>query len=118
VMAQDDYWDVAANFRSLALAIEAMRQLERHGGGVMMERAFSGFTALPAPEGTAPKRPWWKVFNYSDDPDARADLSAEEVEARFKTLARRRHPDVDGGSVELMSELNVAREDAIRELGG
>lgn len=29
-----------------------------------------------------------------------------------------RHPDVDGGSVELFVELQVARDDAVRSLGG
>jgi len=118
VMACDRFIRPAHNMRSLGLAIEAMRQLERHGGGVMMERAFAGFTALPPPEGSQPKRPWYVVLNYSEDPEARADLSVEEIEARFKTLAKRRHPDVDGGSTELMAELNEAREDAVRELGG
>lgn len=118
VMAQDRYWDVAANLRSLALAIEAMRALDRHGGGTMMERAFAGFTALPAPDGAKPKRPWWTVLNYPADPDDRLDLSVEEVDARFRTLAKRRHPDVDGGSVEAFQELQEARDDAVREIGG
>ena len=118
VMASDAFDNIASNLRSLGLAIEALRQLERHGGGVMMERAFAGFTALPAPEGSAPKRPWWTVMNYSADPQERLDLSVEEVEARFRTLAKRRHPDVDGGSAELMTELNEAREQAVREIGG
>lgn len=118
VMAADAYDNIAANLRSLGLAIEALRQLERHGGGVMMERAFAGFTALPAPEGSAPKRAWWVVLNYGEDPETRLDLSIEEVEARFKTLAKRRHPDADGGSTELMAELNEARTDAVRDLGG
>lgn len=118
VMAADGYSNIAANLRSLGLAIEALRQLERHGGGVMMERAFAGFTALPAPEGSAPKRAWWVVLNYGEDPESRLDLSADEVEARFRTLAKRRHPDADGGSKEAMAELNQAREDAVRDLGG
>jgi hypothetical protein len=118
VMAQDAYLNIAANVRSLGLAIEALRQLDRHGGGTMMERAFAGFTALPAPEGARPKRPWWKVLNYGDDPEARADLTVDEVEARFRALAKRRHPDVDGGSADAMAELNEAREDAVRALGG
>ncbi len=46
VMVMDRFTSVAGNVRSLTLAIEAMRQLERHGGGTMMERAFSGFTAI------------------------------------------------------------------------
>jgi hypothetical protein len=118
VMAADAYDNIAANLRSLGLAIEALRQLERHGGGVMMERAFAGFTSLPAPEGSAPKRPWWTVLNYGEDPETRLDLSVDEVKARYRTLAKRRHPDSDGGSHELMSELNEALVDAERDLGG
>jgi hypothetical protein len=37
-MARDRFNTVAGNLRSLTLAIEAMRQLERHGGSTMMER--------------------------------------------------------------------------------
>lgn len=118
VMAQDAYEGIAANLRSLGLAIEAIRALERHGGGHMMERAFAGFTALPAPEGSKPKRPWWIVLNYGDSDEARADLSVDEVEARFKTLAKKRHPDCDGGSVEAFQELSDARDEAVQALGG
>ena len=118
VMAQDAYDSLAANARSLGLAVAALRSLERHGGGTMMERAFAGFTALPAPEGSKPKRAWWTVLNYSEDSDMRADLSVEEIEARFKTLAKRRHPDVDGGSHDLFTELSDARDEAVRALGG
>ena len=32
VMATDAFSNIAANVRSLGLAIEALRQLERHGG--------------------------------------------------------------------------------------
>lgn len=118
VMAQDAFDNLAANTRSLGLAIDALRALDRHGGGTMMERAFAGFTALPSPDGAKPKRPWQTVLNYSLDPDDLMDLSAEEVEARFRTLAKRRHPDVDGGSVEAFQELQEARDEAVRSLGG
>lgn len=118
VMAQDAYFDVAANIRSLALAIDGMRQLERHGGGTMMERAFSGFAALPAPEGSRPKRPWWIVLNYGDSDETRADLSVDEVQARFRALSKKRHPDADGGSTEAFQELSDARDEAVQALGG
>jgi hypothetical protein len=118
VMAQDSYSWLAANTRSLGLAIEALRSLERHGGGKMMERAFAGFAALPAPDGVMPKRAWWVVMNYSEDPDERLDLSPDEVDARFRVLAKRRHPDVHGGSIEAFQELQDARDEAIKALGG
>lgn len=117
VMAADRYLTTAANVRSLGLAIEAMRQLERHGGGQMMERAFAGFTALPPPEGSTPKRPWWEVLRYPADPAEREVLSAPEVEARYRSMAKKAHPD-QGGSDEAMAELTQAKDDAVAELAG
>lgn len=118
VMAADRYDTCAGNMRSLALAIEAMRALERHGGGVMMERAFTGFSALPPPEGSKPKRPWWEVLRYSADPAEREILSAGEVEARYRTMAKRLHPDTGGetADAEAFAELTVAKDDALAEL--
>lgn len=115
VMASDRYESTAANVRSLGLAIYAMRQLDRHGGGQMMERAFAGFTALPPPEGSTPKRPWWEVMRYSVDPAERELLSLAEVKARYNTLAMKLHPD-KGGSDDAMAELNQAFDDAEKDL--
>jgi hypothetical protein len=47
VMARDGFTSVAGNIRSLTLAIEGLRQLERHGGSHMLEKAFTGFVAKP-----------------------------------------------------------------------
>ena len=105
VMARDQYKTVAGNIRSLTLAIEAMRQLERHGGSTMMERAFSGFAAIAPPDW---KKPWREVFGV--DPEWRGDISA-----LYREKARNRHPDA-GGSDQLMAELNVAYQEARREL--
>lgn len=104
-MACDRYDNAAANMRSLGLAIEAMRQLERHGGGTMMERAFEGFTALPSPD------QWWDVLQV------RPDASRDQIDANFRRLARDRHPD-NGGSNEAMTALNVARDAALKHLAG
>jgi hypothetical protein len=106
VMARDAYQTVAGNLRSLTLAIEAMRQLERHGGSTMMERAFSGFAALTPPDW---KKPWRQVFGVK--PDWRGDITA-----LYREKARNRHPDA-GGSDTVMAELNVAYEEAKQELG-
>ena len=105
VMAVDRYSSVAGNMWSLTLAIEAMRQLERHGGGTMMERAFTGFAAIAPPDW---KKPWRQVFgvelNWSGD-----------LAALYREKARNRHPDA-GGSDQLMAELNVAYAEAKKEL--
>lgn len=101
VMARDSYTRAEENFRSLTLAIEAMRQLDRHGGNVMMKRAFQGFAALPAP------RAWYTVLGVS--PTA----SAEDIERAHRKLARTAHPDA-GGSNAAMAELNAARDEGLR----
>lgn len=105
VMARDAYVSVAGNIRSLTLAVEAMRQLERHGGSTMMERAFTGFAAIAPPDW---KKPWREVFGVQ--PDWRGDITA-----LYREKARNRHPDA-GGSDTLMAELNVAYQEAKRDL--
>ena len=50
VMARDGFISVAGNLLSLGLAIEGLRQLERHGGSLVLERAFEGFLAIAPPD--------------------------------------------------------------------
>jgi hypothetical protein len=106
VMARDGFISVAGNIRSLTLAIEGLRQLERHGGSHMMEKAFSGFVAIAAPNA---KKRWREVFGVK--PDWHGDIAA-----LYREKARHRHPDT-GGDHAIMAELNNAYEDAKRELG-
>lgn len=108
VMAQDRYSDIAANVRSLGLAIEGLRQMERHGGGTMMERAFAGFAALPNPE----KVDWRAAFGFTKD----AIVTRDMVNSLYRMKAAALHPDAAGGSESAMSHLNVARDLALKEL--
>jgi len=95
-----------ACLRSLALAIEGLRQLERHGGSLMLERAFTGFLAIAPP---AWKKPWREVFGIKPN-------WTGNITELYRAKARTRHPDA-GGSDTLMAELNIAYEEARRELG-
>ncbi len=97
VMACDRYYDAEGNMRSLALALEAMRQLERHGGGTMMERAYEGFAALPAP-----KRPH-EILGVS------ATATEAEVRAAWRRRIGEVHPD-RGGTQAASAEINAARD--------
>lgn len=101
VMAIDVYNRVADNIAAIAATLEAMRAIERHGGALVMDRAFSGFTALPAPTG---KRPWWVVLGVNET------ASAEQIKAAWKAGVAKYHPDKPGGSHDLVAEINAARD--------
>jgi hypothetical protein len=107
-MARDAYIRVEHNLNSLAMAIEFLRGLERHGGSTMMERAFTGFAALPDPNRAVH---WRDVLMLPAD----GPVFAAHIELAFKALARERHPDV-GGSDVMMAELNRAREEGLKEI--
>lgn len=97
VMACDMHARAEENMRSVALALEAMRQLERHGGGLMMEKAFAGFVALPAP------KPPHDILGV------RPNATEAEVRAAWRTRIADAHPD-HGGTEAAAAEINAARD--------
>jgi hypothetical protein len=94
--ACDKWRDVYDNIYAIGKTIEALRGIERWGTGDMVEQAFTGFVALPAP-----KNPW-EILGV------RRGASAEEVDAAFRARAKTVHSDL-GGSDAAMAELNAAR---------
>lgn len=109
VMAIDLYDRVADNLAAVAATLNAMRAIERHGGAQILERAFTGFTALPAP-GDA--KSWRDILDVPDEPGydqlARARM-------HYRALASANHPD-RGGSTSKMAEINRAWDEAQKEL--
>ncbi|MGE4241754.1 hypothetical protein [Ramlibacter sp.] len=112
VMAIDRYDRVADNLAAIAATLEAMRAIERHGGAAILDRAFTGFTALPAPIVAGMRRPWREVLEFFDSPRA---LTTEDVQVRYRRLAAQHHPDRGGDPVK-MAELNAARDEALGEV--
>lgn len=98
--ACDRYRKVEDNMHAISLTISALRGIARWGTGDMMEAAFSGFTALPAP-GNTTARGWPQILEIG--PDA----TLEKAKENYRRLSMVRHPD-RGGSEEAMSELNWA----------
>ena len=115
-MARDRYWDISQNLRSLGLAIEHLRGLERHGGAQMLERAFAGFAQLPPPDGQA--RPETVDWRECLGPFP-ADLPPEDqlllAEGRYRARAKNAHSDA-GGNDAAMIRLNLAIAQARQEL--
>lgn len=102
-MAIDRYQRTADNLAAIAATLEAMRAIERHGGAEILDRAFTGFTALPAPE------QWFQVLGVS------AHATREQIETAYRTLAMKHHPDRPGGDAGEMSRINMARDDGLSQ---
>lgn len=96
--ACDRWWRVEDNARAIAKTIEALRGIARWGTGDMIEQAFTGFVALPAPE-----QPWQTLGLDSSRP------TREQVEDAYRRLAMKHHPD-RGGDVSEMARINAARD--------
>lgn len=102
-IAVDKYAKVEENLQAIHHVIEARRTELRHAGIEMVRTTFKGFrTALPAPDA---KKPWHDVLGV--DPNATQD----QVHAAYKALARKHT------GTEFMTDLNVARDDAVASLG-
>ena len=114
VFACDRWNTVKDNMRAVAKTIEAIRGIERWGASEMLERAFSAFVALPAP-GETRKRAWRDVLGFNADKPG--VITKERIEGAYRLAARKVHPDA-GGSAEAFHELQQAREEALREIGG
>lgn len=99
-MAIDQYDRIPDNLAAVAATLEAMRAIERYGGAMILDRAFAGFVALPAPE------QWWQVLGV------KANASKSEVDKAYRELATKHHPDKTHGDEYAMARINRARDQA------
>lgn len=101
-MAVDRYDRVADNLAAVAATLEAMRAIERHGGAEILQRAFVGFAALPAPGST---EHWADVLDRADP------------EGSYRRLRSKHHPDRAGGDAAAFQRVQRAYEAWQRERG-
>jgi hypothetical protein len=106
VIAIDRYDRTADNLAAIAATLDAMRAIERHGGAVILERAFAGFTALPAPSATRPPREWWQVLGVSQN------ALPSTIRDEYRALRSRHHPD-RGGDAATFNEIQQAYDQAV-----
>ena len=110
-MAIDLYSKIEQNIAALARTIEAMRASERHGGAAIIERAFTGFTALPAPGAAGVHRPWHEVLDVSPL------CTLADAREAFMRLRSKHHPDKNNGAPsEAFVEVTRAWDEAVKEL--
>ena len=103
-IAVDRYDRVADNRAAVAATLEAMRAIERHGGAAILDRAFTGFVALPAPE-----QPWQTLGVETSTP------TRAQIDEAHRRLAAQHHPDRRGDTNE-MARINAARDELYRSL--
>lgn len=98
------------NLQAIRKTIEALRGLERWGAKEMVNAAFRGFKALPANiiVGAGTMRSWSEVLQVNYDADW------DVVEAAYKRLLHKVHPD-KGGTVEAFTEVQNAFKQAKQE---
>lgn len=101
-IAIDIYETVADNLAAIAATLDAMRAIERHGGAAILERAFTGFTALPAP---GARREWWEVLGVPKG------SSRDDITSAYRRLRSQHHPD-KGGSAAAFDEVERAYREA------
>jgi hypothetical protein len=105
----DCYEKPEENLQAIHHILEARRTELRHGTLQLVKATMTGFKALPPPPGSKPKRPWWEVLDFPTG----TNPTREGIEARYKMLAKERHPDA-GGTQEAMAELNAAKVEALK----
>lgn len=103
-LACDAFHRLPDNMAALAGHIAALRAIDRYGVGTI-DQAFAGYTALPA----AAEVEWWLTLQVP------RSAPWASIDAAYRELAKRAHPDVAGGSESEMQRLNVARDAARRE---
>jgi hypothetical protein len=106
VVACDQWKHVKDNFRAVGLTIAAMRLIARAGASHLLERAFTGFKALPPGVASLEKKPWWDVLGIAKR------ATKGQVEKAYRDLIKVHHPDV-GGTVEMSQVLNRAYKEGL-----
>lgn len=108
-IACDKWMKVEDNMQGILKTVEAMRGIQRWGASEMLDRAFSGFAALPAP--ASEEQPWYVVLNVNPN------CSLEEAKRARNTLAMKHHPDYgDNADSTMMIKINKAWEEALQVL--
>lgn len=108
-----DAWaTLDANLRAIGLTIEAIRGMERWGTEEMIDRAFTGFKALPAYIITPPPaRHWYDVLGVQPN------STKHEIKTAYRNLAQAHHPD-NGGNEDYFVELTKAYNEGMEQANG
>jgi hypothetical protein len=100
-MCCDQYLRAWENIYALGKGIEALRGIERWGISEFLDRAFTGFPALPE-SSTANQKIYWEILGLDGEP-----ASSLVIRSAYRIKAKRLHPDA-GGSADQWALLQEA----------
>lgn len=107
-----DKWDkIEHNVWAIFKSVSALRGLDRWGAKEMVDAAFRGFKALPAPEGLI------VTDSVSHDHDSYFNTcyNGDDLKIVYKQLVKKHHPDL-GGDAEIFKEINRQHKLRSKEL--
>lgn len=105
--ACDRWRKIEDNMQAIAKTIEALRGVARWGTGDMMEAAFNGFTALPAPN---TQHSWQHALGLP------VNANTPALREAWLRLRSKHHPD-KGGDPQKFAQVKAAYEQGCAALG-
>ena len=103
----DNYKTVWENIYALGKGVEALRGLERWGISEFLDRAFTGFTALPDSKPIIAVD-IWHVLGLNLKPG-----TVDEVHSAYRSKAKLCHPDA-GGTTQAFQQLQECYQKALK----
>lgn len=104
VVCCDQYEYPWENMLALAKGIENIRGLSRWGISEFMDRAFSGFKAIPQ---EANQQEWFVVLGVNKN------SGEQEIKTAYRKLAQVHHPDL-GGTSAMFDRVTKAYQDGLK----
>jgi hypothetical protein len=113
VLACDRWQRAGDNVIALARHIRTVAASLEHLGIGLLAQAFAGYAGSPLPPDFSGTSRGWRVVLHIRSSEG---VTVEHINARYRVLAKKLHPDQPTGSHAAMTELNLARAAALREL--
>ena len=110
-MCCDTYSRVWENIYALGKGIESIRGMNRWGVSEFIERAFTGFKALP--ENTVVNGiGWWTVL------DLPMNANVHQIKEAYRKLRQKYHPDRPDGNADKFVQVEKAYMEALSKFTG
>lgn len=100
----DAFWPYEANLRAIALALEALRKVDRYGVTKRGEQ-YQGWKALPENTMSASDARDWLKYEAAKAGAPPEVLRADNLTGRYRFLLKLMHPDAETGSREQFETL-------------